>query len=238
MKSLRKVVGGRVIHDQDDSKAKQVMTDITEFEEIVALLKRVIQSKEKVRIWFIEDGIRIYHYAYPNSYNQTKNTIIFRSLRNDKFSFKNGSTIFFHSPEKEVIFKTTVKSNDTVFLELELPVMVKCNECRAEKRIRFGLKSEHYAQVFCMNKYKEKLNVKLKVLDTSTNGCALLISSSLFNTLEVNDKLMIKRLSCDKEEDLVFVIRNKAPLPINVGATISYRIGLEKLTMRENPVGR
>ena len=91
-----------------------------------------------------------------------------------------------------------------------------------------GIKSYHYAKVSFFNKFKEKVDAKLKVLDFSTNGLALIVDKLIFENLNVDDKIVLRDISIeDCITKKIFIIRNKGELTNKIGYSNEFRLGLE-----------
>lgn len=202
------------------------LIDIDRRDSVYSLIEALKLSKRKVRVWQSIKETCNYSYGFIEEINPLKRTIKIRFGKPEVINFDENQYIYFHYPHRNLIFKAKIKRAAQGCIEVSLPILVKLQDARAERRTNLGLQSNQYVKVVIMRSSSEKLESKLRVLDLSPSGMALVVSKFIYEGLEADDRIVVKGISAD-DEDRVYVIRNKRHILNKIGSTQEFRIGLE-----------
>ena len=195
------------------------------------MLSSIKSARRKVRLWQAIKETHDSDYGVIEEINTLTRTIRFRIPTNKKITLNPKEPLFFHSPYRDALFKSTIKNIYQGCIEVSFPKVVKVREARSEIRTVLGIKSYHYAKVSFYNKFKEKVDAKLKILDFSTHGLALSVDKIMFENLNIDDKIVLRDISIeDCVTKKIFIVRNKGELTNKIGYSNEFRLGLEAVT--------
>lgn len=204
------------------------MIDITQSHSIKAFLQSVKKDRAPIKLWQSIKQTKSYHLGIIDHIDTLHNTVTFRIPKCHKLDFFKVDTIYFHSLYRDLLFRSNICHIERNLVTITFPTLIKFQEARAEKRTYLGLQSYHFARVTVLTGFKEIINAKLKVLDFSNNGMALIINKYLLKTLQVNDKIVIRETSINGEiKNRIFIIRNVGDITNKIGHTNEFRIGVE-----------
>ncbi|PIK15128.1 hypothetical protein [Halobacteriovorax sp. JY17] len=204
------------------------LIDVDRRYSIDSLIQTLKENKSKIRVWQSIKETGDYSFGVIESINSLNRTIKIRIKKSESTTLDKRQHIYFHSSCRDIIFKAQIRDSAQGCLEVSLPVLVKLQEARAEKRTNLGIQSTQYAKVLLIRSSHEKLESKLRVLDFSARGMALMVNKFIFEGLSVDDKIIVTQVSPEGEaENKTYVIRNKGSILNKIGSSKEFRIGLE-----------
>lgn len=204
------------------------LIDIDRQHSLSSLVESLKKNKSKMKVWQSIKQTQDFSYGIIVDINTFSSTIKIRLNKKEVTEFDKHQDIYFHSSCREIIFKAKIKNKYEGFIEISFPVLIKMKEARTEKRTNLGLQSNQYVNLLLINKNNEKLETKLKVLDFSDSGLALLVNKFVFEELDVDSKVVVKKVSPNGEfESNIYIVRNMGTILNKISSTKEFRIGLE-----------
>jgi hypothetical protein len=195
---------------------------------IKAFLNSARKSRADVQLWQNTDKKRVIYTAKIELVDTLSKDIIVRTSKIDKIDLIKNSEIYFHSPYRGLLFKSTIKLIERKRVIISFPSLIRFQDARSEKRTHVGKESYHFATVSLLTKFKEKIHTKLKVLDFSGHGLALIVNKYIYNSIQLNEKIIIRETTVNNEiKDAVYIIRNLGDLTNNLSHSKEFRVGLE-----------
>lgn len=206
----------------------QKMIDIFKPHSIKSFIRTAKKDRAQLKLWQTISRTKDYHLGIIEHIDPISNAITFRVPKCQKLEFRKSDELYFHSPYRDLIFKAEIREIERNCVTITFPNLIKFQEARTEKRTYLGLQSYHFAKVTMLNKFRERVDAKLKVLDFSSKGLALIVNKYLFESLNVDDKIVIRETSVNGEiKNRIFIIRNVGNVTNKIGHTNEFRIGLE-----------
>ncbi|GEM_PF-6292580 len=204
------------------------LIDINRQHSLSSLIESIKKNKSKLKVWQSIKETQDYSYGMIVNINTFTSTIKIRLNKKEVSEFDKNQDIYFHSPCREIIFKAQIKGTVENHIEVSLPVLIKIKEARTEKRTNLGIQSNQFVKALYLNEGNEKLETKLRVLDFSDHGLALLVNKFIYEGLTVGSKVAIRKLSLDGEaESKIYIVRNMGSVINKIGSSKEFRVGLE-----------
>ncbi len=207
----------------EDQKKEKI--DIANTQMIRKILKDISKSKSVIKIWQSYDETHYFAEGFIHQYNGMQDRLEIRAQKGHLFNFDKKKELFFHSPYKQMIFKTKIDRVEDKEVWIIRPSILKIDNSRASERKNYGLQSYQTAILVFDNQDEMKVNI----LDISEGGMAILINKSQYEAFHMKLKVIVKESSVDQCVGKICIVRNKAPVDKVLTSQLVYRVGFEFL---------
>ncbi|EQC47749.1 hypothetical protein [Bacteriovorax sp. Seq25_V] len=213
-------------------RSEKAFVDINKKDHINSILNKIFKSAKPLQVWQKEEPLRQKANGVLKSLQLSQNYIELESTEVNGFlDFKNDE-IFFYSEYRTTIFKSKIKyKNNGRTIVIEYPEMVKIEEARTQPRTRYGISTEHRIEaLFEYNDGKKVIQNDVRVLDSSDDGCAILISKHFGQNLVVGGKVVVMNSSVEGLKKRAGLIRSITLFKNTLTGESCFRLGVQLLT--------
>lgn len=206
--------------------------DILKKEHIDSILTKIHKGGLNLQIWQKEEPLRQKTNGILKGLNLVSNTIELEASKFDAFIDFQKDEIYFYSAYRTTIFKSKIlKKVQGHKIVINYPELMKIKEARLDQRHRYGIKTNHRLDILFETESKHKIvEADIRVLDSSDNGCAILISKKYATQIKKGTKLIILQASLSHLQKRAGVVRSIFTFRNNLTGEQCYRLGIELLT--------
>lgn len=209
--------------------SEQPFVDVIKREHIYSILEKIFKKKAKLQIWQKGENLRLRTTGKLNNLNLQQSIIELEADSKDGFYDFHDDEIFFYTPMRTTIFKSKIikKEGDNI-IRVAYPDVVKMEEARTAPRKQYGLRSYQSIDIVAVTKDGKKVNFSdLRLLDSSNNGAAFLLTKMSAALVEVGSRFVSLSSSVSGIEKRAGIIRNITKFRNNLTGEQCYRIGVE-----------
>lgn len=200
--------------------------EIKKSEKINKMLKQN-HMQTKVSLWQRNHlNELVSFYAIVSKIDFEKDEIEFTPINKD-FNFQSKNSLYFHSNQKNTIFKSSIVFNSNKLIISKVPIHLMMKESRKFERTFYSDRRIYVSfSLGSLDHFLHKNMKKARLINLSEQGVALNCESSVFSRLEVGDTLTI---DLSKQLGLIVEARVRHLFCEEVENSIrkSYQLGLE-----------
>lgn len=211
---------------------EQAFIDINKKDHINSILNKIFKSSKSLQVWQKEEPLRKKTCGVVKNFIIPQNYLELESTDENGFVDFRKDEIFFYSEYRTTIFKSKIKyKNNGRTIVIEFPEVVKIAEARSQPRTRYGIATDHRLEtLFELKDGKRIIQNDVRILDSSTDGCAILIPKHFGQSLEVGGKIVVMVSSISYLGKRAGIIRSLTLFKNNLSGETCYRLGIELLT--------